>query len=245
MWRSTDRGNNWQSYPTDLSSDYAIRGVAFKDGQNGLAVGNATYFADYKNVAAITTDGGLTWSEIPIPDFPWANAIVHVPGTDGTFLVHDGWHHTTKMLLTEDFGATWEVLDVGPNVNCLQFYDGRHGWAAGNVGHPDKGGLYKWTGDYGGMLTSTNEVLQKANADFFIYPNPASSNLFIRNTEAMKISHIALYNPLGQMIQMFSVGHRNDLLQLDLSGVAKGLYQLSVFGENGELISTKKVVVQH
>ena len=244
IWRTTDSGVTWTAHETGLS-DVEWAGMAFKDDQNGLAVGNSVYNSFYENRAVITTDGGETWSEIPIPQHPIAYALIYVPGTDGTFIAYDGFHSSTKILLTDDFGATWQVIDRGPEGDCIQFWDGRHGWAGGLFDNPESGGLYKWTGDLGGMLTDADEVSQKTPVDLFVYPNPASSSLFVRNANGLEISQLSFYNTLGQLVKNFPIGNDNALLQLDLSALPNGMYQLSVFGENREAILSKKAVVKH
>ena len=75
--------------------------------------------------------------------------------------------------------------------------------------------------------------------DITIYPNPViNSTLFIASSGNANAA--ILYDATGKMIRNFKLQGRNNTLQL--SGIAKGIYQLRIFTENS--VHTKKILIQ-
>lgn len=75
--------------------------------------------------------------------------------------------------------------------------------------------------------------------DITIYPNPViNSTLFIASSG--NANQAILYDATGKMIRNFKLQGRNNTLQL--SGIAKGIYQLRIFTENS--VHTKKILIQ-
>jgi photosystem II stability/assembly factor-like uncharacterized protein len=138
VFHSSDRGKNWTVAETSIIHGTASQGVfslAFWTAKDGVAVGG-----DYKepkkgeNVAAVTHDGGKTWSLASKPPRGYRSAVALASpqvliavGTSGADLSHDG-------------GNTWTAMFSG-NLNALALI--RHsGWAVGPSGkiisiHPD------------------------------------------------------------------------------------------------------------
>ncbi|HEV3146192.1 MAG TPA: glycosyl hydrolase [Gemmataceae bacterium] len=129
VFHSRDRGQNWTVSETPLMAGVESAGIfsiAFHDHSNGMIVGG-----DYRKpnetgvTAAITSDGGKTWTAIGKP-FPfrscvaWAKDQWVVVGTSGSNSSRDN-------------GATWNVLD-GENYNTVGFTSTGEGWAAGPKG---------------------------------------------------------------------------------------------------------------
>lgn len=129
VFRSRDRGRTWSVSEVPLTAGVASAGIfslAFRDRDHGIAVGG-----DYRKpkevgaTAAVTADGGKTWTPIDRP-FPyrsgvaWASDRWIVVGTSGSEV-------------SRDDGVTWRELDRG-NYNSVSFNATGDGWAAGPGG---------------------------------------------------------------------------------------------------------------
>ena len=71
-----------------------------------------------------------------------------------------------------------------------------------------------------------------------VFPNPASEVLVIRN--AQFIRRLDVTNLLGQRVKSTSVSNLNDDYNLSVSELAKGMYIISAFDENGKLSANAK-----
>ena len=127
--RTPDRGQSWQAIdlPTQPPANTtAVMGAAFSDDQNGLLVYNQNsgpvFQPGSQPKPLRTKDAGLTWEIIDNSDgdqFDEFSVIVHVPGTEGTFLAgnYDGYAYT------KDFGVTWKYTENKnfrmPGVDCV------------------------------------------------------------------------------------------------------------------------------
>ena len=92
VYRSDDRGRRWAVVTTPIVSGEAagVATLAFRDEQHGMALGGRLLKADDRSdsVAAVTSDGGTTWTLVNRPTFSGAiyGATV-VPGLPGYVLV--------------------------------------------------------------------------------------------------------------------------------------------------------------
>jgi photosystem II stability/assembly factor-like uncharacterized protein len=138
VFHSGDRGKNWTVAETPIIHGAASQGIfslAFWTAKDGVAVGG-----DYKepkkgeNAAAVTHDGGKTWTLASKPPQGYRSAVAvgtsHVlvaVGTTGTDVSHDS-------------GNTWTPL-FADDLNALALV-GNSGWAVGPAGkivavHPE------------------------------------------------------------------------------------------------------------
>ncbi len=136
VFRSLDRGQTWSVHDTPISADQASSGLfslAFRDQDHGVAVGG-----DYKEpdktglVAALTSDGGRTWT-IPSgkPPAGYRSAVAYVPGASPPTVVAVG---PTGSDLSTDGGESWSPLGtMGFHaVGCSGATDA--GWGVGDNG---------------------------------------------------------------------------------------------------------------
>jgi photosystem II stability/assembly factor-like uncharacterized protein len=129
VFHSKDRGRNWSVRETPLMAGADSAGIfalAFRDRDHGMIVGG-----DYRKpndagaTAAITTDGGKTWTRLdktlPFRScVAWAKDRWVVVGTSGSNV-------------SLDDGATWKPLDH-KNYNSVAFTPTGEGWAVGPGG---------------------------------------------------------------------------------------------------------------
>jgi photosystem II stability/assembly factor-like uncharacterized protein len=129
VFRSNDRGRGWSVSETPIVAGVESAGIfslAFRDKDRGMIVGG-----DYRKPndaganAAVTSDGGKTWTLLDKP-FPyrscvaWAKDRWVVVGTSGSNS-------------SQDNGATWKLLDR-ENYNSVAFTATGEGWAVGPKG---------------------------------------------------------------------------------------------------------------
>lgn len=81
---------------------------------------------------------------------------------------------------------------------------------------------------------STNSVHDDLSSDIFLYPNPASSKLYISHAE--KIERVVIYNITGRKV--FTQNTINTEA-IDISDLNSGLYFISVFDVNDNNIISK------
>jgi photosystem II stability/assembly factor-like uncharacterized protein len=135
VFHSEDRGRHWTVSETPMLAGAASAGIfsiAFRDRHHGMIVGG-----DYRKpndsvaTAAITTDGGKTWTLLDRPFSyrscaAWAKDYWITAGTSGSNF-------------SRDDGATWKLLDH-ENYNSVAFTSTGQGWAVGPSGRIAKFG---------------------------------------------------------------------------------------------------------
>ncbi|MBR9832911.1 T9SS type A sorting domain-containing protein [bacterium] len=90
------------------------------------------------------------------------------------------------------------------------------------------------------VITSVKETIAQVNI-LTAYPNPATSNLTIKNTTASNLSKVSLYNMLGEQILSFDL-KSNESKTMDVSNLSKGIYFINYM--DGDKATSKKVIVQ-
>jgi photosystem II stability/assembly factor-like uncharacterized protein len=129
VFHSKDRGRNWSVSETPIlagADSAGIFSLAFRDQDHGLIVGG-----DYRKpndtgaTAAITADGGKTWTLLDKP-FPYRSCVAWAK---------DGWIvvGTSGSNFSADNGATWKLIDR-ENYNSVAFTSTGEGWAVGPKG---------------------------------------------------------------------------------------------------------------
>ena len=78
--------------------------------------------------------------------------------------------------------------------------------------------------------------------EWLVYPNPARNYIFIESpTNNLKI--IKLYDLLGQEILSVDVQYQNGKNQIDIGQISNGLYIIKVLDRSGEVIYSKKLII--
>jgi photosystem II stability/assembly factor-like uncharacterized protein len=128
VFHSQDRGQNWTVSLTPIlagTDSAGIFSIAFHDRNHGMIVGGDYRKPNDAGAAAITTDGGETWTLIDRPFsfrscVAWAKDRWVAVGTSGSNF-------------SQDNGATWKPLDH-KNYNSVAFTSTGEGWAVGPRG---------------------------------------------------------------------------------------------------------------
>lgn len=137
IWRSADRGRNWEASPSSLREGTSSTGgfsVFFFNDRSGIAIGG-----DYRDEAAaagnaaVSDDGGKTW--IPAPGSSpggFREAVAAVPGAPSPVAVTVGPSGSDFSL---DLGKTWTPIPGPAGFHTLAFAkQGRAAWAVGRRG---------------------------------------------------------------------------------------------------------------
>jgi len=126
---SHDRGRHWTVTNTPIRAGIDSAGIfslAFRDGKHGIIVGGDYRKPDDSGAnAAVTSDGGRTWSLIGRV-LPYRSCVAWAP---------DRWIAvgTSGSDYSLDDGITWKPLDR-KNYNSVAFTRGGEGWAVGPGG---------------------------------------------------------------------------------------------------------------
>jgi len=224
VFRTTDKGETWAAFDAGISgnSNYpGISSIAFQNSMQGIV----TTYAPSR--AAITSDGGETWTQLTIPPTPNEADIEYVPGTYATYIITKGFLNrgtTSQYLITDDGGSTWTTGSFSPPIPILQFLSPTVGFAGGEILSPDSGGIYKWTGDLSDTVTSVNNTLP-INFAIDIYPNPAKDKVVIWLSDDLpRQKHLTLnlYSVFGQVVKQVEINSK--LTNIELSDLSTGLY---------------------
>jgi hypothetical protein len=92
------------------------------------------------------------------------------------------------------------------------------------------------------MVLSSNEIVS-ASLDYEIYPNPASTYLFINKLNVDNdINEILIYDAIGRLVYQNNNTNNGNKIEIDLDGINKGMATVMIKSENG--IAVQKLVIQ-
>ena len=143
-------------------------------------------------------------------------------------------------LSTTDLGHVYHWNNDNVRVHSLR----------GDEVHPQAAGSYTVTAvdENGCYSTSTEEVINFTGLEelngwtFNIYPNPANHIVNIQFSETINNADILITDLSGRILNQQTVVGQN-LLTIDVSTLASGVYTIAIVNENRQ-VSTKKLIVQ-
>jgi photosystem II stability/assembly factor-like uncharacterized protein len=118
IWKTTDRGSNWQTASQVLSPSQKLRSLAIAPTNN-----NVIYTADHTNMWK-TTDGGATdWSTISLP-VEVTNSLtyiaVHASDPNIVWITFGGYSQGLKVYESTNGGSSWTNISEGlPNIPVM------------------------------------------------------------------------------------------------------------------------------
>ena len=132
VFHTKDSGQTWTVSPTPMRNDTAGAGIfslAFSDAMHGIAVGgDYNKPSDNAGNAAVTSDGGKTWTDREgAHPAGYRSAVAFVP--DGKMWIAVGMSGSD---VSFDHGNSWKTFDAGA-YNAVSFAGGA-GWAVGPNG---------------------------------------------------------------------------------------------------------------
>jgi len=141
VYRSTDGGKTWQVAATPIISGGQATGnfsIAFKDAKNGVIVGgDYTKEAEARDNAAVTSDGGRTWTLTKSLPGGFRSGVVYLRNGKTTAILVVGPKGTDYSL---NNGASWTSLGA-VGYHAVGFA-GATAWAVGEGGRIGK---HVWT----------------------------------------------------------------------------------------------------
>lgn len=234
LFRTTDRGLNWESFPTpgDFNS------IAMKDALNGLAVETGTFNTSlYFDSTTIyrTQDGGETWEVLTaLSDTLTILQIEHVTNSESSYVGTSIYNAST--CFSNDDGATWTFIDENFNANVVRFYDHQTGWCAkawANEGYEPV--IYKWNGAPFPELMVNTQDQPAPNILVNTYPNPCTEVLHVAVPAIWpgSVRQLQLFDASGRIVHQRAAHSAERQWQLDVSTLPAGNYFLEVQTEAG------------
>jgi hypothetical protein len=86
------------------------------------------------------------------------------------------------------------------------------------------------------FCTSINEIKNAEKSEAFLYPNPATDVLFIRNFSAEK-SEVSIYSSDGRLVIKQNMENRSEV---NVRSLSPGIYSVSLKDNSGKVISKMK-----
>ena len=132
VFHSDDRGRSWTVAVPPIRNDSASAGIfsiAFRDRLHGIVTGG-DYAKDKEDrqTAAVTSDGGKTWSAPASGPKGFRSAVAYLSDTK-TWIATG----TSGSDVSTDDGQTWKTFDPGA-FNAMSFVSSAAGWAVGPRG---------------------------------------------------------------------------------------------------------------
>jgi hypothetical protein len=216
VFHSTDRGSNWNAYPSpvaDFGGTDIFADISFSDANKGILQTNA-------GVVYSTLNAGLTWTQITNSGSgnPFGDNIAYIPGTSSIVSVGSNPDFAGSSYSKDD-GITWNNIDTIQHVD-VAFFSATAGYSGGFTNASDDGGVFVYSSN---VLSGGNFAFAKAIS---LYPNPAKNQVNISGTDT--IIKLELVNLSGQIVKALEPAH-----VLSLEGVATGLYFLKITTDLG------------
>jgi len=148
IFRSTNKGLNWTAVLTPFGDAEVVQ-PEFVDAMHGIA------FRSYLNLGLepfldVTSDGGVTWSEVAVTGDMYARFFAAIPGSTNTYVGSSSAAGGNGISVSYDGGYTWNVVTAGYDFDATAWLDDETGWA-GTLTNAKKstestGGMYIYTG---------------------------------------------------------------------------------------------------
>lgn len=225
---TTNGGETFSAVYTSTRTYEMIWKASFPSRKTGYATVLSYDNGNPNRYVAKTTDGGLTWTEVPLTNSGRKEFGV------GFITDSIGWVGTDATgYETTDGGTTWTNTTLGSFANKIRLVKTANGFVAYAIGL----NVYKLS-----SLTSGIGELTK-NKSLIIYPNPnAAKELFIEfenlNANQAKIEVIDLQ---GKVATPALVKIDEKTTKIDLSGFAAGTYTVKLY-ENGKVYTEKLII---
>ena len=232
VWRSIDKGYNWERMETPLvdlgriASNVAVKNAnTFMVASDILANGgfNGTPTQNFA-----TTDGGENW--VSGMSGVTAGATAYIPNTDSIFITagHNnfGWG-SNGVKITYDLGQTWEFVS-NTRLLALDFNAAGEGvgTCCNNSWFTADGQIYKWNFE---LPVGIENVVD--NTSISLFPNPVGEELTIQLDDVFSEQELVLQitNAAGQTV-LNSRYNTNINSTISVNDLPRGMYYLQLIG---------------
>lgn len=233
VYRSKDKGRNWEVFNTSLGSSAFITSVVFKDELNGIAIDTK----EETTLFSKTADGGETWENMSTNLGLSLTGLAYIPGTNVLIGTSGPTLSPSNQgtAYSEDDGKTWFIINSGQPMGAFQFLNANTGWSSrGLVTSPDQEVMYKWKGD---IFVGIKNIAPLAN--YRIFPNPYYDVIFLeRKANGPEITAYSLYDNNGKILQSGLLQSNHS--KLNFGAVDPGIYFLELRGEAYKTV--KKII---
>lgn len=229
VWKSTNQGLSWTATQVPFqNTSGGANSVAFQDADNGVVVSE---FGE----AAVTSDGGATWSAVTIPSTPVPAVVEYIPDSDGTYLVADGIYALADLSISNDGGQTWTSFvpqgqGGGPTTISpigLVFQSSSQGLASTGITDADQGGILSWEDPLPGATGIFDGLAEIEGLQAF--PNPTHDRVSLQWTDT-RVQQIDLLDAQGRRLQQVTPGLAQTQA-VSLAAYPAGIYLIRVLAQ--------------
>jgi photosystem II stability/assembly factor-like uncharacterized protein len=209
IFKTTNGGYSWSKKNVDSIVQPSFNSIYFINSLTGYLAGSSIYK---------TTDAGSTWTPLTCPGEPFYS-IYFVDAMHGCVGGGNGIN-SMSLYQTNDGGNTWyQGLNGIQVLNSVFFPDTVPGYAVGS-----NGTILKYQ-----QTVSINEN-SLSEGIIQIYPNPATSILYIDGVDNAAVAEI--YDISGKLL------FKKQLInsQVDISGLDKGMYFIRLTTQEGGVV---------
>ncbi|MEI6433849.1 MAG: T9SS type A sorting domain-containing protein [Bacteroidota bacterium] len=149
IFRSVDKGLHWTAVLTPFGNAQVVQ-PEFADALHGICY-RSYLDLGLELIIDVTSDGGVTWTEVNVTGDMYARYFSYIPGTANTYVGSSSAVGANGISVSYDGGYTWNVLNAGYDFNATAWIDNATGWA-GSIAAAKKstestGGMYIYNGE--------------------------------------------------------------------------------------------------
>lgn len=230
--KSNDKGVTWTKASTPIIDFGGVTTAGFS-GQMTLKDANNAWVMDQDGTIFVSTDAGAGWDLVEIESgVNYFSDLVYVPGTANTLISSGASSAGRGSSISLDGGKNWTELTPAPGdadgIPTVTAFNASAIYGGGFSESPTVGGMNKLS-----PLLATSNVSATKNA-VSVYPNPTKGQVNIVSKSDVK--SILLVDMNGRAVKSFE-----NIKQIDLSGLAKGVYILNITLADGQRTSSKLI----
>jgi len=144
IFRSTDKGLTWAVTLTPFGNLETIA-PEFVDALHGIAYRSYLDLGLESNLN-VTSDGGVTWTDLAVSGDMYARYFSHIPGSTGTYIGSSSAAGANGISVSLDGGENWNTISSGSNFTATAWINDSTGWAGSIATGKSTGGMYIYDG---------------------------------------------------------------------------------------------------
>lgn len=234
VYRSVDFGQNWTVSIVTATANTQTSDVYFTNGNLGLArtITTTSFLQKYFR----TTDGGLTWNQIPLPSNGIQSDLDGIPNSSIFIATGPGCFYSV------DGGSTWVTMYTSPDLQgATGWANGMTGWVGSTADDSLTGGIKKYSSS-SSLAVQTITINDKR---LRVFPNPSSGDFTMQIDGAeMNGALITVTDIMGNVVFLNTVSNSVTKINetLHLNNLSKGMYYLNI--TNGSTRFTQKLILE-